>query len=151
MATSHRYDIEMSMMSSSRIVDTLQWRHNECGGVSNQRRLGCLLNRLFRRRSKKMSMFRVTGLCEGIHRWSVNSPHKWPVTRKMFFIWWRHHETISVRTHLADSPTERNKNTDKYQKKKWLLSKFMHQSFYLVCKGICIWCSCQAYSRYHPN
>ena len=20
----------------------------------------------------------------GIHRWSVNSPHKWPVTRKMF-------------------------------------------------------------------
>ena len=27
----------------------------------------------------------------GIHRWPVNSPHKWPVTRKMFFIWWRHH------------------------------------------------------------
>ena len=20
----------------------------------------------------------------GIHRWTVNSPHKWPVTRKMF-------------------------------------------------------------------
>ena len=27
-----------------------------------------------------------------IHRWPVNSPHKWPVTRKMFSIWWRHHE-----------------------------------------------------------
>ena len=27
----------------------------------------------------------------GIHRWPVNSPHKWPVTRKMFSIWWRHH------------------------------------------------------------
>ena len=25
----------------------------------------------------------------GIHQWPVNSPHKWPVTRK---IWWRHHE-----------------------------------------------------------
>ena len=24
----------------------------------------------------------------GIHRWPVNSPHKWPVTRS---IWWRHH------------------------------------------------------------
>ena len=24
----------------------------------------------------------------GIHRWPVISPHKWPVTRK---IWWRHH------------------------------------------------------------
>ena len=28
---------------------------------------------------------------QGIHRWPVNSPHKWPVTRKMFSIWWRHH------------------------------------------------------------
>ena len=23
-------------------------------------------------------------LAQGIHRWPVNSPHKWPVTRKMF-------------------------------------------------------------------
>ena len=28
----------------------------------------------------------------GIHRWSVNSQHKGPVTRKMFPFWWRHHE-----------------------------------------------------------
>ena len=27
----------------------------------------------------------------GIHRGPVNSPHKWPVTRKMFPFWWRHH------------------------------------------------------------
>ena len=26
-----------------------------------------------------------------IHRGPVNSPHKWPVTRKMFPFWWRHH------------------------------------------------------------
>ena len=32
---------------------TLQWRHNERNGVSNRRRLDCLLNSLFRRRSKK--------------------------------------------------------------------------------------------------
>ena len=31
-------------------------------------------------------------LVRGIHRWPVNSPHKWPVTRKMFPFWWRHHE-----------------------------------------------------------
>ena len=43
----------------------LQWRHNECDGVSNQRRLDCLLYRVFWRRSKKTSLFRVTGLCEG--------------------------------------------------------------------------------------
>ena len=29
----------------------------------------------------------------GIHRWPVNSPHKWPVTRNFFSIWWRHHVT----------------------------------------------------------
>ena len=44
---------------------TLQWRHNERNSVSNHRRLDCLLNRLFRCRSKKTSKLRVTGLCEG--------------------------------------------------------------------------------------
>ena len=34
--------------------------------------------------SKKTSKLRVTGLLRGIHRWPVNSPHKGPVTRKMF-------------------------------------------------------------------
>ena len=44
----------------------------------------CLLKRLFGWRSKKTSKLPVTGLCAGIHRWPVNSPHKGPVTRKMF-------------------------------------------------------------------
>ena len=52
--------------------------------ASNHRRLGWLLNRLFRRSSKKTSKLRVTGLCEGNHRWPVDSPHKGPVTRKFF-------------------------------------------------------------------
>ena len=43
--------------------DTLQWRHNERDGVSNHQHLDCLLKRLFRRRSKKTSKPRVTGLC----------------------------------------------------------------------------------------
>ena len=41
----------------------LQWRHNERDSVSDHRRLDCLLNHLFRRRSRKTSKFRVTGLC----------------------------------------------------------------------------------------
>ena len=61
---------------------TLQWRHKGRDGVSNHPRLDCLLNHLFRRRSKKTSKLRVTGLCEGNS--PVNSPHKGPVTRKMF-------------------------------------------------------------------
>ena len=55
----------------------LHWSHNDYDGVSNHQPHGCLLNRLFRRRSKKTSKLRVTGLCAG------NSPHKGSVTRKM--------------------------------------------------------------------
>ena len=65
-----------------KIVRPLRWRHNEGHGVSDHQPRDCLLNRLFRRRSKKTSNLRVTGLCFGNS--PVNSLHKWPVTRKMF-------------------------------------------------------------------
>ena len=76
-------------------IDTSpQWRHNGHDSVSCHQPHHCLLNRLFRRRSKKISKLRVTGLCAGIHQWPVNSPHTWPITRKMFpfddvIMWWR--------------------------------------------------------------
>ena len=63
---------------------TLHWCHNDHDGVSNHQPHGCLLNRLYRRRSKKTSKLRVTGLCVGNSPGPVNSPHKRPVTRKMF-------------------------------------------------------------------
>ena len=44
---------------------TLRWRHNDHAGVSNHQPHSCLLNRLFRRKSKKTSKLRVTGLCAG--------------------------------------------------------------------------------------
>ena len=62
----------------------LQWRHNDYDSVSNHQPHGCLLNRLFRPRSKKISKLRVTGLCVGNSPGPVNSPHKGPVTRKIF-------------------------------------------------------------------
>ena len=43
----------------------LRWCHNGRDSVSNHRPHGCLLNRLFRRRSKKTSKLRRTGLCAG--------------------------------------------------------------------------------------
>ena len=63
---------------------TLRWRHNDSDGVSNHQPHDCLLNHLFRRRSKKTSKLRVTGLCAGNSPGPVNSPHKGPGTRKMF-------------------------------------------------------------------
>ena len=49
-------------------VLTLQWRHNGHDGVSNHHPHDCLLSRLLRRRSKKISKLRVTGLVWGIPR-----------------------------------------------------------------------------------
>ena len=69
---------------SANLSITLHWRHNDHDSVSNHQPHGCLLNRLFRRRSKKTSKLRVTGLCVGNSPGPVNSPHKGPVTRKMF-------------------------------------------------------------------
>ena len=65
-----------------------QWRHNERDGVSNHRRLDCLLNRLAWRRSKKTSRLRVTSLCYG------NSPMtcEFPAQRASNAgnVYWRH-------------------------------------------------------------
>ena len=46
-------------------LSPLQWHNNEHDGISNHWRLDCLLNRLFRRRSKKTSKLHVTCLCKG--------------------------------------------------------------------------------------
>ena len=44
------------------IFNSFEWRRNGSDGVSNHQLHGCFLNRLFRRRSKKASKFRFTGL-----------------------------------------------------------------------------------------
>ena len=60
----------------------LQWRHHGRDGVSNHQSRDRLLSHLIRLRSKKISV--SLAFVRGIHRWPVNSPHKWPVTRNMF-------------------------------------------------------------------
>ena len=71
-------------MAAPHLLMPLHWRHNGRDSVSNHQPHSCLLNRLFRRRSKKTWTFRVTGLCVGNSPGPVNSPHKGLVTRKMF-------------------------------------------------------------------
>ena len=68
----------------SDIYCTLQWRHNGRDVISNHRRLDCVLNGLFRRKSKRTSKLRVTAFVRGIHRWPGNSLHKGSVTQEMF-------------------------------------------------------------------
>ena len=74
------------------MVIALQWRHNERDGVSNHWRLECLLNRLFRRRSKEKSKLRVTDLCEGNPPVTSGFPlQKDSNDAENASIWWRHH------------------------------------------------------------
>ena len=63
---------------------TLQWRHIEYDGLSNHQLRDCLRNRLFRRRSNKISKLRVTCLCAGNSPVTGEFPALRPVTRKMF-------------------------------------------------------------------
>ena len=48
-----RYCISLIYPGRSGFSNTLQWRHNECDGVSNHQRFDCLLSLFFRRKSKK--------------------------------------------------------------------------------------------------
>ena len=68
-----------------------QWRHNGRDSVSNHQPHDCLLNRLFRRRSKKTSKLRVTGLCEGNPPVTGEFPAQMASNAENISTWWRHH------------------------------------------------------------
>ena len=84
-------------------VKPLQWRHNEGDSVSNHQPHDCLLNRLFRRRSKKTSNLRVTGLCAGNSPETGEFPAQMASYAENVSIWWRHHEAYRI---LIDGPYE---------------------------------------------
>ena len=54
-------------------LESLRWRHNERDSVSDHQTRDCLLNRLFRRRSKKTSRLRVTGRVKRPVMWKMFS------------------------------------------------------------------------------
>ena len=65
----------------------LQWRHNGRDSVSNHLPHQCL----FRRRSKKTSKLRVTGLCAGNSPETGEFPTQMANNAENVSIWWRHH------------------------------------------------------------
>ena len=71
----------------------LLWRHNGRDSVLNHQPRDCLLNRLFRRRSKKTSKLRVTGLCAGNSPGTGEFPAQMASNAENVPIWWRHHGT----------------------------------------------------------
>ena len=63
---------------------SLQWRHNEQDGVSNHQPHDGLLIVYSGADQRKHQSSASMAFVGGIHQWPVNSPHKWPVTQKIF-------------------------------------------------------------------
>ena len=87
---------------------TLQWRHNGHDSISNHQPHNCLLNRLFRRRSKKTSKLRVTALCAGNSPGTSEFPAQMASYAENVSISWRHHDwtwtgSMSAKGHLIES------------------------------------------------
>ena len=72
-------------------ISSLRWRHNGRDSVSNHQPYDCLLNRFFRRRWKKTSKLRVTGLCVGNSPGTGEFPAQMASNAENVSIWWRHH------------------------------------------------------------
>ena len=82
----HFHD-EASMKFNRHITMTSQWARWRLKSSAH----GCLLNRLFRRRSMKTSKLRVTGLCEGNSPVTGEFPSQRASNAENLSIWWRHH------------------------------------------------------------
>ena len=78
-------------VSVRRRCNALKWRHNGRDGVSNHQPDDCLFNRLFRRRWKRTSKLRVTGLCVGNSPGTGEFPAQMASNSENVCIWWRHH------------------------------------------------------------
>ena len=74
------------------MIYTLQWRHNGRYSVWDHQPHDCLLNRLFKRRSKKTSKLRVTGFCAGNSPVTGEFPAQMASNKEKCSIWWRHHD-----------------------------------------------------------
>ena len=88
------------------IVDNyaLQWRHNECDGISNHQPHDCLPNGLLRRKSKKTLKLRVTGLCDGNSPVTGEFSAQKASNAENISIWWRHEGNQLYKINVLVSP-----------------------------------------------
>ena len=85
---------------------SLHWRHNERHGVSNHRHIDCLRNRFVQAHTQGN-----INTPRHWHLWGKSTDDRWiPITRasvaENVFIWWRHHDDISVSALTSPLQTE---------------------------------------------
>ena len=92
MPNATRYSVIVSIrysLISLHLNTPLHRRHNGRDSVSNHQHHDCLLNPLFRRRSKKISKLSVTGLCAGNSPGTGEFPAQMASNAENISIWWR--------------------------------------------------------------
>ena len=109
-------------------IHTLQWRHNERDGVPNHQPHHCLLNRLFRCRSKKTSKLRVTGLCAGNSPVTGEFPAQMASDAENVSIWRRHHEGVFAFVYIQANDTRHPR----------VLSRVMNYMPRPACHNLCL-------------
>ena len=92
--TEHMESDYMHWTSDGFVFSTLRWRQNGRDSVSNHQPQDCLLNRLFRCRSKKTSKLRVTGLCVGNSPGTGEFPAQMASYAEKVSIGWRHDDLL---------------------------------------------------------
>ena len=80
----------VSIMNNINNFMTLQWHHNGHNIISNHQPHDCLLNRLFRHRSKKTSKLRITGFCVGNSPATSEFPVQMVSNTEDVSIWYHH-------------------------------------------------------------
>ena len=117
---------QRELVSSSRVVDfrkygtmrnlqTLQWRHNGRDRISHHQPHDCLLNRFFRRRSKKTSKRRATGFCAGNSPETGQFPAQMASNAENASIWWCHHDSTCIFTRFRLWAQELFVNSEVYR------------------------------------
>ena len=102
----------------------LLWRCNGRNGVSNHQPHDCLLNRLFRHRSKKTSKLRVNGLCAGNSPVTGEFLAQMAITAENVSISWRHHDWYGA--YLAPAFIRYDTANSEYDNKMNIYSYNMH-------------------------
>ena len=102
MSTMHEWVMNIhyhTWIAQGRFINMIRTPSKQWGACGN------LLSRMFKRRSKKTSKLRVTGLCDGNSRVTGEFPAQRASNAENVSIWWRHHalnkiDKWRVRHHL---------------------------------------------------
>ena len=131
-----------------------QWRHNGHGGVSITSLTNVYLTIYSDVDQRKHQSSASLDFVRGIHRGPVNSPHKWPVTRKMFpfddVIMLTSHRPIFFRASIYQADGRLSVRSHEVSKSRDSGLNFSSSGFgmWQAHRQRCCWDTCQISERY---